>query len=94
MNTDITIITAIIFFVSGALLLVASFALLRFQKIPHMLYARLHILGVVDAACILLLVFLGKPIIALVAVLYFILTPVAVHSIAKSHYDGGAGDDY
>jgi energy-converting hydrogenase B subunit C len=84
----------IIFIICGLLVLVASFGLLRFEKMPHILYARLHIIGVIDFGCSLALVALGQLNVALVAVLYFILTPVAIHSIAKSQYEGGAGDDY
>lgn len=94
MNADISIIQAIVFLFTGSLLFVAAFGLMRFEKIVNILYARLHIIGVVDFACIITLLFFGKPMIALVAVLYFILTPVAVHSIAKAHYGGGAGDNY
>ncbi len=94
MNADISIVQAAVFIFCGALLFIASLGFMRFAKIPKILYARLHILGVVDFACIIALIAVGKPSVALVAVLYFILTPVAVHSIAKAHYDGGAGDDY
>ncbi|HOP08877.1 MAG TPA: monovalent cation/H(+) antiporter subunit G [Candidatus Methanofastidiosa archaeon] len=88
------IVQPIVFIISGLLILVASYGLLRFEKMPNILYARLHIMGVIDFACIISLVAIGHLNVALVAVLYFILTPVAVHSIAKSQYEGGAGDDY
>ncbi|MBN1786329.1 MAG: monovalent cation/H(+) antiporter subunit G [Candidatus Methanofastidiosa archaeon] len=88
------IVQAVIFIIAGALVLIASFGLLRFEKMPNILYARLHIIGVLDSACILTLFAYGKVNLALIAILYFILTPVAIHSIAKSHYEGGAGDDY
>jgi len=88
------IIQPIVFIISGILVLLASFGLLRFEKMPHILYARLHIIGVIDFACIIALIALGHLNVALVAILYFILTPVAIHSIAKSQYEGGAGDDY
>lgn len=94
MNADISIVQAAFFLFCGCLLFISSLGLMRFAKMEKILYARLHILGVVDFACIIALVAVGKPAVALVAVLYFILTPVAVHSIAKAHYDGGAGDDY
>lgn len=88
------ILQPILFIISGILILIASFGLLRFEKMPHILYARLHIIGVIDFACILSMIALGQINVALVAILYFILTPVAIHSIAKSQYEGGAGDDY
>lgn len=87
-------IQAAIFILCGIFVLISSFGLMRFEKMPHILYARLHIIGVLDSACILSLIALGRLNIALVAILYFILTPVAIHSIAKSHYEGGSGDDY
>jgi energy-converting hydrogenase B subunit C len=93
-NADINAVQAAVFIVSGALLFIASFGLMRFAKMPKILYARLHIIGVVDCACIIALFAVGRPTVALVALLYFFLTPVAVHSIAKAHYDGGAGNDY
>jgi len=94
MNVDISLLQAVIFIIVSIFLLISSFGQMRYEKMPHILYARLHILGVIDFACILALVAFGKLPIALVALLYFIITPVAVHSIAKAHYEGGAGDDY
>ena len=44
-----------------------------------------HILGVADMACIVALLALNEP---LLAVTYFFLTPFASHAIANAYYYG------
>lgn len=49
----------------------------------NMVYARLHIAGVIDIACIVILLVLNQPLLALV---YLILCPFAAHAIANADY--------
>ncbi len=86
MEDIITIIKAILLLITAALVLITAYGIIRFKDdIPNVLYARIHILGVVDMSCILALLVLNEP---LLAVAYFILAPFASHAIANGHYYG------
>lgn len=61
----------------------ACIGLWRFKERENIIYARVHIAGVVDVACIMLMLFLGQP---LVALTYFMLTPLSAHSIVNAKY--------
>jgi energy-converting hydrogenase B subunit C len=84
---DKEFIQAIFLIVAGLFVLAASVGLWRFGPRKNVVYARIHIGGIIDHACILTMLVLWTPITALVAVAYFILTPVAFHSIANALYD-------
>jgi energy-converting hydrogenase B subunit C len=87
----ITIIKSILLLVSGCFVLLAALGILRFKDdIIRVVYARVHILGVADSACILALLILGQP---LLAGAYFILTPFASHAIANGFYYGEDTND-
>ncbi|SCG86658.1 cation:proton antiporter [Methanobacterium congolense] len=86
MQDLITLIQAAVLILMAVLVLLATFGLLRFKDdIKHVTYARIHILGVTDTACIIALLALNEP---LLAVAYFILAPFAAHAIANGHYYG------
>lgn len=78
--------TDLVFVVCGLAVLIASIGLVRFRGRGNTVYARIHVLGVFDVACIIVLLAIGQYLIALA---YFLLTPVASHSIAKARYYGG-----
>lgn len=91
MDDMITIAKAILLMVCGILVLLSAMGILRFKdNIPRVLYARIHILGVADMACILALLVLWEP---LLAAAYFILAPFASHAIANGFYYGEDTDD-
>jgi energy-converting hydrogenase B subunit C len=91
MDDIITIIKSILLIASGCFVLLAALGILRFKdNIPRVVYARVHILGVADSACILALLILGEP---LLAGAYFILTPFASHAIANGFYYGEDTND-
>lgn len=91
MDDIITIIKSILLLVSGCFVLLAALGILRFKdEIIRVVYARVHILGVADSACILALLILGQP---LLAGAYFILTPFASHAIANGFYYGEDTND-
>ncbi|MGD2249874.1 MAG: cation:proton antiporter [Candidatus Methanofastidiosia archaeon] len=85
---DWELIRAILFVIAGLFILAASIGLWRFGPRKNVIYARIHIAGIIDHACILTMLVLLQPYTALVAVAYFTLTPVAFHSIANAlHYE-------
>lgn len=72
----------------GLLVLCASLGLARFGERTNIVYARVHLAGVVDVACILLVLVMGQPLVALV---YLLLMPLSAHAIANAHFHGGEG---
>ncbi|HIQ31904.1 MAG TPA: cation:proton antiporter [Methanothermococcus okinawensis] len=64
-------------------ILLASYRLWVMKDGKNMVYARIHIAGVIDLACILIMLLLNRPLLAL---LYLILSPFAAHSIANADY--------
>lgn len=80
------LIQAISFVSAGVFILIASIGLLRFGERENIIYARMHIAGIIDHACIFVMVMLAQPFTILVALAYFLLTPVASHSIANAYF--------
>jgi energy-converting hydrogenase B subunit C len=80
-------IQAVLLIIAGLFVLAASVGLWRFGTRKNVIYARIHIGGIIDHACIFTMLVLWQPFTALVAVAYFILTPVAFHSIANALHD-------
>jgi energy-converting hydrogenase B subunit C len=78
---------AVLLIIAGLFVLAASVGLWRFGPRKNVIYARIHIGGIIDHACIFTMLVLWQPFTALVAVAYFILTPVAFHSIANALHD-------
>lgn len=86
MDDIFTIIRASLLIVSAIFILLAALGILRFKDdLERALYARIHILGVADMACILALLVLGEP---LLAGAYFILAPFASHAMANGFFYG------
>lgn len=82
----IMIIKSVILLVSSILVILTAIGLLRLDDNQNnILYARIHILGVADIACIISLFALSQPLIALT---YLILAPLAAHAIANAYYYG------
>lgn len=82
----ITLIKSIILIISAVMVLLAAVGILRYRDdLERVIYARVHILGVADVACILALLVMGE---VLLAVAYFILTPFNSHAIANAYYYG------
>ena len=84
---DWRLIQAVLLLIAGIFILMASAGLWRFGPRRNIVYARIHIGGIIDHACILTMLVLWQPFTFLVAVVYFILTPVAFHSIANALRD-------
>jgi len=81
-----TLIKSAILIITAILIVLTAIGLLRYKdNIERILYARVHMLGVADMACILALLALNEP---LLAVVYLFLTPFASHAIANAYYYG------
>jgi energy-converting hydrogenase B subunit C len=86
MEDIITIIKSIILLIAALLVILTAIGIIRYKDdMERVLYARIHILGVIDVACIVALLVLGEP---LLAGIYFILTPFASHAIANAYFYG------
>lgn len=82
----IALIKSVILIVAAVLVILAAVGILRYRDgLERVMYARLHILGVADMACILTLLVLGEYILAAA---YFILVPFNAHAIANAYYYG------
>ena len=82
----VTLIKSAVLLISAVLVLLATIGILRYRDdMERVIYARIHILGVADVACILALLAMGE---ILLAAAYFILTPFNSHAIANAYYYG------
>ncbi len=76
----------IFYIIAGLSIIAASIGLVRFGERKNIVYARIHIAGAIDIACIFLVLVMGQPLIALI---YLIAMPLSAHAIANAHYHGG-----
>lgn len=84
LGTAVEMIQAAVMIVGSILIVIACVGLWRFKDgVTNVLYARIHIVGIVDVTCIAILLVLGYP---LVALTYFLLMPLAGHTIANARY--------
>ena len=78
-------------YIQSALLLIAAFfmiisavGLLSLSKdTKNLVYARIHIVGIFDVACIIAMIAIGQ---YLLAGIYFILAPFIAHAIANAYW--------
>ncbi len=81
----------IVGYIQSVLLLIAAFLVIvsavGFLSLPkdmkNVVYARIHIIGIFDIACIIAMIGLGQ---YLLAVIYLILAPFTAHAIANAFY--------
>ena len=70
--------------ISAFLIIVAAVGLLSLSKnTKNAVYARIHIVGVFDVACIIAMIGLGQ---YLLAGIYFIIAPFTAHAIANAYW--------
>jgi energy-converting hydrogenase B subunit C len=82
----ITLIQSALMIIAAIFIVLTAIGLIRYKDdMERILYARVHMLGVADMACIIALLALNEP---LLAVTYFFLTPFASHAIANAYYYG------
>ena len=78
-------------YIQSALLIIASFLIIISavgivtlpKNTKNAVYARIHIIGVFDIACIIAMIGLGQ---YLLAGIYFIIAPFTAHAIANAFY--------
>ncbi|MGB9978933.1 cation:proton antiporter [Methanobacterium sp.] len=91
MDDIITLIRSAIMIIAAILIVLTAIGLLRYKDDKDkILYARVHILGVADMACIVALIALNAP---YLAIIYLFLTPFASHAIANAYYYGEEKND-
>ena len=76
-------IVELIYIVCGIAVLIASLGIARFGEGSNIVYARLHVSGVFDVACMLAMIASGQ---FYIAFAYFLLTPIVAHTIANARY--------
>lgn len=70
--------------ISAIFMVISAIGLMRIGKdTKNVVYARIHIAGLFDIACIIALIALGK---WLIAGIYFILAPFLAHAIANAYW--------
>ena len=70
--------------ISAFLIIVSAVGILSLSKgTKNVVYARIHIFGVFDIACIIAMIALGQ---YLLAGIYFILAPFIAHAIANAYW--------
>ena len=80
----INMIQSILLVISALLILVAVVGVLRIDRnLDNVVYARIHILGIVDVAGIIAFLALGQPLFALI---YLFLAPLLAHALANAYF--------
>ena len=70
--------------ISAILIIISAIGVLSLDKnMKNVVYARIHIFGVFDIACIIAMIALGQ---YLLAAVYFILAPFVAHAIANAYW--------
>jgi len=87
----ITLIRSAVMIIAAILIVLTAIGLIRYKDDKDkILYARIHMLGVTDMACIIALIALYQP---FLAIIYLFLTPLASHAIANAYYYGEEKND-
>ena len=77
-------INAILLIISAFLIIVSAIGLITLPKnTKNAVYARIHIVGVFDIACIIAMIGLGQ---YLLAGIYFVIAPFTAHAIARAYW--------
>ncbi len=86
----IVIIQSIFLIISAILIIIAAVGVLSIDRnMPNVVYARIHILGLVDIAGVIAFLGLAQPLFALV---YLILAPFLAHAMSNAYFH--TEDDY
>ncbi|MDO5843058.1 MAG: cation:proton antiporter [Methanobrevibacter ruminantium] len=82
---DVIVITqSILLIISAILIIIAAIGVLSIDRnMPNVVYARIHILGLVDIAGVIAFLGLGQPLFALV---YLILAPFLAHAMSNAYF--------
>lgn len=80
----IVIIKSILLIISAILIIIAAVGVLSIDKnMSNVVYARIHILGLVDIAGVIAFLGLGQPLFALI---YLILAPFVAHAMSNAYF--------
>lgn len=80
----INMIQSILLVISALLILIAVVGVLRIDRnLDNVVYARIHILGIVDVAGIIAFLALGQ---GLFALIYLFLAPLLAHALANAYF--------
>ena len=80
----ISLIQSILLVISALLILIAVVGVLKIDRnLDNVVYARIHILGIVDVAGIIAFLALGQPLFALI---YLFLAPLLAHALANAYF--------
>ena len=80
----ISLIQSILLIISALLIIIAAVGVLKIDRnLDNVVYARIHILGVVDVAGIIAFIALGQPLFALI---YLFLAPLLAHALANAYF--------
>ena len=80
----ISLIQSILLVISALLILIAVVGVLKIDRnLDNVVYARIHILGIVDIAGIIAFIALGQPLFALI---YLFLAPLLAHALANAYF--------
>ena len=70
--------------ISAILIIISAIGVLSLKKdSKNVVYARIHIVGIFDVACIIAMIAIGQ---YLLAGIYFILAPFTAHAIANAYW--------
>ena len=77
-------IQSVLLIISAILIIISAIGLISLSNnTKNAVYARIHIVGVFDVACIIAMIGLGQ---YLLAGLYFIIAPFTAHAIANAYW--------
>ena len=80
------LIQSVLLIVVAIITIIISIGILRLDSdMDNVVYASIHILGVIDIASVIAFICLGDP---LLGVLYFILAPFTAHAMAHGYFHG------
>ncbi len=80
------LIQSILLIISALLIIIATVGVLRIDRnLDNVVYARIHILGIVDIAGIIAFIAIGQPLFALI---YLFLAPLLAHALANAYFHG------
>ena len=80
----INLIQSILLIISAILIIIAAVGVLKIDRnLDNVVYARIHILGIVDIAGIIAFIALGQPLFALI---YLFLAPLLAHALANAYF--------
>jgi len=83
-NFVVELIQSICLIVAAIIILITALGILRLDDdMEKVIYVRIHMLGMVDIACVLAIIGLGQ---YLVAAIYFVLAPFVAHALANAYY--------